>query len=284
MHFHWNLTAAQVFWTLILAALLVLLTVLYGRDRARRYPWFTASIVLVAFRLLASRLLFGRMAAIPEDAVLLTLSDLGVFASLIVLVELTRRGFGEARRGARAAWTTILLAASVAVVAYWGPWPALQTLQATSPVAILQLMQLIAERGGMLTSLLALGLGLLMLLFGRRYRAGWRSHTQAIAIGLSTAGISQLAVRGIWQEIATHATVHSQAEYDRVMNLQNKLYGGNNVVYLAVLVWWIAWLWVDEPGIAAAGSPAGQAPVAEIAASAGNGEPAPVEQSGENQL
>lgn len=257
MHFHWNLSAtqvlAQVFWTLILAALLVLLTVLFGRDRARRYPWFTTSIVLMTLRLMVSRLLSGRMKAIPADAILLTLGDLGVVASLMVLVELARWGFRGASRRARAAWTLILLACAVALVAYWGPWPSRQTLEATSPMAILQLMGLVAERGGMLASLLAVGLGVLILLFGRRYGAGWRSHTQQIAIGLSTAAISQLAVRGIWQAIATRVTVHPQAEYERVMSLQNRIYTANNVVYFAVLVWWIAWLWVDEPGTAAEG-------------------------------
>jgi hypothetical protein len=281
MHFHWNL--AQVSWTLIMAALLVLLTVLYGRDRARRYPWFTTSVALVTFRLLASRLLFGRMAAIPENAILLSLGDLEVVVNLLVLVEVARRGFRGVSKRALAAWTIILLAAGIAVVAYWGPWPSRQTLGAMSLLAILQLMGLIAERGGMLVSLLALGLGVLILLFGRRYRAGWRSHTQQIAIGLSTAGISQLAVRGIWQAIATHATVHSQAEYERVMHLQARLYSANNVVYFAVLVWWIAWLWVDEPGTASEAPAAGYAQAAQIAPSAGGGEAAEEPPNG-NQL
>jgi hypothetical protein len=28
---------------------------------------------------------------------------------------------------------------------------------------------------------------------------------------------------------------------------------GNEVVYLAVLVWWIVWFWMDEPGAGSAG-------------------------------
>jgi hypothetical protein len=284
MHFHLNISAVQVVWTLIFAALLVLLTVLFGRDRARRYRWFTASIVLVALRLLVSRLLFGRMAAIPENAIVLSLAVVGTVANLMVVVELARQGFRGAARAVLAAWTVILLTAGVAVVAYWGPWPAWQTLRAVSLLAALQLMALVTQKGDMLASLLALGLGLLILLFGRRYRAGWRSHTQQIAIGLSTAAISQLAVRGIWQAIATRVTVHSQAEYEHVMNLQTKLYSANNVVYLAVLVWWIAWLWVDEPATAAEESSAGQAPAAsQIASSAASGEAPAKEQAADNQ-
>ena len=41
MHFNFGFTTIQVLWTLTFAALLVLLVVLLGRDRARRYPWFT---------------------------------------------------------------------------------------------------------------------------------------------------------------------------------------------------------------------------------------------------
>ena len=42
MHFDFHFTAISVLWTLTFAALLVLLVVLMGRDRARRFPWFTA--------------------------------------------------------------------------------------------------------------------------------------------------------------------------------------------------------------------------------------------------
>jgi hypothetical protein len=277
MPFHFNFSAAQILWTLILAALLVLLTVLYGRDRARRFPWFTASIVLAAILRLVGRILYERMAPIPANVVILSLADLSAVVSLLVLMELGRRGFQGASRRTLAAWTMILLAAGIAVVAYWGPWPSRQTLGAASLLAVLQLMNLAAQRIELLASLLALAVGVLVLLFGRRYRAGWRSHTQKIVIGLSTVGISQVAVRGIWQAIATHATVHSRAEYDNVMALQTKLYNANNVVYLAVLVWWIAWLWMDESGTPEEKSLAGQAPIAEVAASDGTGEPAPEE-------
>jgi hypothetical protein len=57
MHFS-GFNTVQILWTLTFAALLVLLVVLLGRDRARRFPWFTASMVLTALRLLASRMLY----------------------------------------------------------------------------------------------------------------------------------------------------------------------------------------------------------------------------------
>jgi hypothetical protein len=101
------------------------------------------------------------------------------------------------------------------------------------------------------------------MMFGRRFKAGWRSHTQQIVIGLSTAAIGQMAVRGIWQIIALHAAPHSQAEYERVIGLQEKLYNSNSVVFLAVLVWFIVCLWIDEPGTGTAAAAGAEALPAE---------------------
>ena len=65
MHLNFSFSAVQTLWTLTFAALLVLMVVLLGRDRVRHFPWFTTAIVLTALRLLASRLLFGRLATSP---------------------------------------------------------------------------------------------------------------------------------------------------------------------------------------------------------------------------
>jgi len=97
-------------------------------------------------------------------------------------------------------------------------------------------------------------------IFGRHFKAGWRSHTQQIAIGLSTVAIAWLSVQGIWQVIAKSVHPHSQEEYERLIGLGGKLVNANKVVYIAVLVWWIVCLWFDEPGTAAleAASPAAE--------------------------
>ncbi len=248
MHFNSGFNVVQILWALTFAALLVLLVVLLGRDRAKRFPWFTASMVLVALRLLASRLLFGRMAPMTMSAIFLTLAVVAATVSLIVVVELARRAFLGASRRAWFISTLVLLAAAGGVLAAWGPWPAWKTLTADSALATLRLMQLYAQKADVLADLLAIGLTLLVVLFGRRFKAGWRSHTQQILIGLSTGSIAQLAVRGIWQAIALHAAPRSQAEYEHVMGLQEKLYNANSLIYLAVIIWWITCLWIDEPG------------------------------------
>ena len=168
--------------------------------------------------------------------------------TLLVAVEIARRAFSGASRRAWIIGTVALLAVGAAVLAKWGPWPAWKTLTADSTLALLQVTQLFAQKASLLSNVLTVGLGLLVVLFGRRFKAGWRSHTQQIVIGLSTAAIAQMAVRGIWQQIALHAAPQTQAEYERIMGIQEKLYNANSVIFLAVLVWWIACLWIDEPG------------------------------------
>jgi len=247
MHFL-GFTLVQILWTLTFAALLVLLVVLMGRDRVRRFPWFTTGIVLTALRLLTSRMLFGRMAPITLSSIFLTLAVIEGLVSLLVLVEIARRAFSGASRRAWLIGTLSVLAVGAAVLATWGNWPALKSLSASSLLGVLGILQLTAQKLSLLADVLTVELGLLVVLFGRRFKAGWRSHTQQIVIGLSTASIAQMASRGIWQLIALHAAPQTQAEYERVMSLQEKLYNATSVTFLVVLVWWIACLWINEPG------------------------------------
>jgi hypothetical protein len=248
MHFNFDFTTVQVLWTLTFAALLVLLVVLLGRDRARRFPWFTASIVLVALRLLMSKLLHGKLPPLTLSAIFITLADVMAVVGLLVLLELARRVFGGLQRRFWIVNSAGLLAVAGAVLAVWGPWPAWKTLTADSHLAALRLMQLAAEKTELLVVLLTVGLGLLVVLFGRRYKAGWRSHTQRIVIGLWTAAIAQLALLIVLERMARTAAPHNRAEFEHIMDLRSNLINANSAVYLAVLVWWIVCLWIDEPG------------------------------------
>lgn len=248
MHFNFAFTAVQVLWTLTFAAHLVLLVVLLGRDRARRFPWFTTAIALVALRLVTSRLLYGRMPQLTMSAIFVVLAVLSSIVGLLVVVELARRTFSRAPRRAWMVWALILLAIGGSVLALWGKWPAWKTLAVNTPIALLGVMQLFAQKAGMLVDVLTVALGLLVVLFGRRYGAGWRSHAQQIVIGLSTASIGQMAIQAIWQIIAKTAAPHSMEEYQRVVGLREKLFNANSVVYIVVLIWWIVCLWIDEPG------------------------------------
>jgi hypothetical protein len=252
VHLNLHFSIVQVLWTLTFAGLLVLLVVLLGRDRVNRFPWFTASTVLVALRMLASRLLYGKLAPLTSNEVFLTLADVGAVLSFMVAVEIARRAFGRASRTAWIAGTVVLLAIAVTVMVFWGPWPAAKTLFAHSMLADLRLMQMVAQKGDLLTDLLIVELGLLVAFAGRSFHAGWRSHTQRIVLGLSTASIAQLLLRVALQAITNGPAPKSQEEYQRLTGLQDKLFNANGVVFLVVVVWWIVCLWIDEPGAAAA--------------------------------
>jgi hypothetical protein len=261
MHPHFEFPVRQVLWTLTFAAQLVLLVVLLGRDRARRYPWFTAGIALAALRLMAEILLAGRMATLPLQEILLPLADLAAVVGLLVLIELARRAFSGFRRMMRSLarpwqwlWFAIVLglwSVASSVVVGWGPWPARSNLALDTLLGKLRLMQLLAQKGDLLVALLTVELGLLVVLFGRRFKAGWRSHAQMIAIGLSTVAISLLALQATVMSIVRTAHTHSQQEYERIVGLVTNLVNANKLVYLCALVWWIVWLWLDEPGATA---------------------------------
>ena len=251
MHFHFNFTTVEILWTLTFAAQLVLLVVLLGRDRVQRFPWFTASIVLVGLRLLTQKMLYSRLSTVAYDATLISLIDLGVLIGLTVLVELARRAFGSLPRRIWAAWAVALLAVGAAVLRYWGTWPAWKTLTADPSLAALRVMQLCGQRGTLLLDVLTVELGIVLVLLGRRHGAGWRSHTQQLAIGLSTASLGQLAVQAILQAVFAKAVPRSQADVDRILGLRDKIYNADNVLYLLVIAWWIACLWIDEPDAAA---------------------------------
>lgn len=252
MHFHFDFSAPQILWTLTFAAELVLLVVLLGRDRARRFPFFTVNIVIMALLLLISKLLFNRLTPVTASIVFLSLSAVATVVSLLVPLEVARRAFAGASKRAWAIGAAIVLVLAVAVLVFWGPWPAWSTFAGRSLMTTLRAVQMFADKGSVLYAFLDIEVAVAIILLGRRFHGGWRTHPQMIAIGLSTAGLAQLAVRLIWQLIATHTTIHSRAEYERFMSLRDRLYHANNVVYICALVWWIAWLWHDEPGTVAA--------------------------------
>jgi hypothetical protein len=247
MHGKIHFSAIEIVWTLTFAALLVLLSVLFGRDRGRRFPWFTASIALEGLRMLASRLLFGRLALIRSSEVFLTLADLEAIVSLGVVLELARRAFAGASRFAWTVSTAVIAAVAAVGVILSGPWPAWKTVTAHSLLGHLQLMQLSAQKLDLFDDLLAIELTLLAAFLGRGLNAGWRNHARQILAGLCTASVAQLVVRNTLHRLANAAPPRSQAESLRMTGLEERLINGSSVIYLLVLLWWIACLWNDQP-------------------------------------
>lgn len=247
MHPHFPFSAIQVLWTLTFAALLVLLVVLMGRDRIKRFPWFTTSIVLITLRLLTSKLLFGRLPQITVGTIFIAMADIGAIIGLLVVVEIARRAFGRVQRGAWVTGALIVMAIGAVVLKFWGTWPAWKTLTSAS-MPTLNVLQLLAQKGSLLVDVETILVGLLVIALGHRTGAGFRTHTQQIAIGLSTASISQLGIQVIWERIAKHTVAHTMAEYQHVLALRDRLFNINSTVYVLVLVWWIICLWRDEAG------------------------------------
>jgi hypothetical protein len=248
MHSNFDFSARQILWTVNFAAQLVLLVVLLGRDRIRRYPWFTAAIGLMALRLIAEELLAGRLAPLLYQEVLIVIGDLSAILGLLVVVEVARRAFVGAIRSMWIVNTVGLLVVAGGLLAYWGPWPPLKELAWDSLLGKLRLLQIVAMKGEMLVAMLAVGVGVMVVLFGRRFKAGWRSHTQQIAIGLSTVAIALLALQGTVQSIVKTAHPHSQEEYQQIIALMGNLVNANRAIYVGAVLWWTYWLWQDEPG------------------------------------
>jgi hypothetical protein len=248
MHFNFPFTTVQVLWTLTFAAQLVLLVVLMGRERIARYPWFSISIALFALRLLVEMLLTGRMSAFPLQMIFISLAGLAAIASVLVAVEVARRAFGEAPRNVLISGLVALLVVAGALMAFYSPWPTFKDLNFDSPLAVLRLTQIAVQKIDMLADLLVLQLGVLIVVYGRRFKAGWRSHTQSIAIGLSVVSLSWLAIQAIWLHIAKNAHPTTREEYEHIVAFGTTLVNTNKGVYVAVLIWWIVWLWLDEPG------------------------------------
>ena len=252
MHFNFPFTALSILWTLTFAGLLIVLVVLMGRDRARRFPWFTTSLVIVALRLLVNRLLHDKLPPLTMAGVAVSLADIAALVGLLVIVEMARRAFNKASGRAWTAWGLALLAIGGVVLWKWGPWPPRRSIVFDTTIAKLQFMQLLAAKTGLLVHVLTILLGILVVAFGTRYGAGWHSHLQRIMIGLSTASLSQLGAQGAFEIIVHHTTVDSRTTYEHLMNMQEKLLNANSAVYVLVLIWWIFCLWIDEPGGAAA--------------------------------
>jgi hypothetical protein len=258
MHFHFALTPVLILWTLTLSALFVLLTVLFGRDRVRRFPWFTASIALVTVRLVADRLLYMHLTPVHMSAVYFSLSDLAVIVDLLVLIEIARRAFPGARLRAAIIAALVLLAISASILIVWGPWPAWNTMAAPSGLAHVRFLQMFSQKGDVFAAILAIELEILVVFFGRRFHAGWRSHPQRIVIGLSAAAMALLATRAMLQAVGTHAVISSRTDLNRLFAVQDRIANANSAIYFAILIWWIAVLWIDEP----VPRPAHPAPVA----------------------
>jgi len=251
MHLHLHLE--QILWALVLAAHLVLLIVLMGRDRMSRFPWFSAAIALSTVHLIADHLLHGKLTTVTFywQSYIGVLLD--TILSLLVLIELLRSVFANRKAGiilnskGWLGWTLVTVGVAAGGVWLWGPWPAWSTLTADPKETPLLLVVLSALKFQLFLALLTVEIGLLMRIFGRQFGSRFTSHAQQIMLGLSTYALGFLAVQST-TDIIKH-TVHltSRAEYERIVKLFANMDNARFALWFLVLVWWIVWLWREEP-------------------------------------
>lgn len=265
-----HLNLEQILWALVLAAHLVLLVVLLGRDRSSRFPWFTAAIGLSSAHLIADHLLSGKLTTIAFYWQSYSAVLIGSILSFLVLVELARAVFASGKAGLKltarawAGWTLVLVILAGNAVWFWGPWPSMAALKGNPQQLPILLLVLSGIKSELFVALVAVMLGLLLRIFGKRFGFGWRSHPEQIALGLSTYSLGFLAVLAT-TDIIKH-TVHltSREQYDHIVRIFAKLDNARFALWAVVLIWWSVWLWLDEPGEPGA-SGSGAAPQEEPA-------------------
>lgn len=262
-----HLTVEQILWALVLAAHLVLLVVLLGRDRTGRFPWFTAAIAVSSAHLISDHLLHGKLTTIAFYWQSYTMILLESILGILVLIELCRRVFSNCKSGlilnskGWLGWTLVTVSLAAGAVWYWGPWPTWKALTQEPGQLPILLVVLSAMKGQLFLAIVTVEIGLLLRIFGRRFGSSWKSHPQQIALGLSTYALAFLAVQATTDLIKHSVHLKSREEYERVVRLFTNLDNGRFAVWLLVLIWWIVWLWRSDPTEPAATLEAMEAPV-----------------------
>ncbi len=240
----------QILFTLLLAGQMILLIVLYGRDRTRLHPWFAASVMLTAFKELVDRLLFERVPQIPYEFIKDSLAFFTVLVSIGVLIEVGLQLFpGVAVKSRLLAGGAIGVLAGI-VVYLWGPWAANGDIGFKSQIGVINLLLIIASHSQqVLVPSATVLLGLLGLFALRGKHGVWRTHTAKILAGLTTIALMFLVVRAAGQSIAIRANAHGMTpkEFAQIEDLMDHLRTLPFVTLIIVQIWWINALWKDEP-------------------------------------
>lgn len=261
---HWNIQ--QILWAFVLAAHLVLMIVLLGRERISRFPWFTASIALSAVRLIADHLLHGKLTTVAFYWESYSGSILQAIVGVMVLIELCRHVFSSGRAGKilkGKGWiggVLVTVPIAFAVAALWDMGLSWATMKADPQHLPLYIDLYIALKSQLFIAVLTVEVGVLLQLFGGRFGARWRGHDQQIVLGLSTVSLTVLAVQATTDIVKHNVHLTSRDQYEHIVQLFENLDNGRFAVWLLALIWWIIWLWQDEPGAQPAGEMA-EAPV-----------------------
>jgi len=255
-----HLTVLQILWALVVAAHLLLLIVLMGRDRIRTFPWFTTAIAVSTVRLLADHLLHGKLTTLAFYWQSYSAMAVDAVIGILVLVELALHVFSSGKGrlllkpNGWLGWILVTFSISIGAVWTWGPWPSWAALKADPNQLPLLIVVLTGLKGQLFLAILTVQVALLMRFFGRRFGFGWKSHDQQIALGLSTNALGFLAVQAISDAIKRTVHLTSREQYERVVHLMTNLDNARFAIWFLALLWFIIWLWRDEPGSPSTGA------------------------------
>ncbi len=216
--------ANHLIWAAGLLTHLLLLTVLFMRKRAARFPWFTLLIVFYVVRSV------GLVTALhatghPAQLLAMTIIDLvDILLQCAVLAELCWVALGTLGGLRRVTLPSLLLASGVAIVLRLSP-PGPITVR--SGLVLLHFM----------LSVLMVEWALVMAFLLRPLKLSWRSHVAAISLGFSVYSAALLAGGGYFTK--------GREMRDYVFFSFFRI-----AVYLLVVLWWSAALWFRDPPVA----------------------------------
>ena len=262
-----HLNMEQILWALVLAAHLVLLIVLLGRDLISRFPWFTAAIAVSTVQLIADHLLHGKLTSLAFYWQSYTATLLGDILGILVLIELTRHVYANCKAKiilnskGWLGWTLVTVSIATGAVWQWGPWPTWTALNQDPKQLPILLVVLSAMKGQLFLAILTVQVGLHMRIFGKRFGSGWKAPDQQIALGLSTYALGFLAVQATDDIIKRTVHLTSRDQYEHIVRIFTNLDNGRFALWFLVVIWWTVWLWRIIPPSSAASLEAARAPV-----------------------
>ncbi len=213
--------ANHIIWAAGLLTHLLLLTVLFKRRSASRFPWFTLLIVFYVVRsvgLVAASHFTGRPAQL-FSMMIIDLTD--VLLQCAVLAELSWIGLRRLDGTHRLTLPLLLVASGVVIVLRLSP-PGPITVR--SGLVVLHFM----------LSVLMVEWALVMAFLLRPLRLSWRSHVAAISLGFGVYSAALLAGGGYFTK--------GREMRDYVFFSFFRI-----AVYLLVVLWWSTALWFAEP-------------------------------------
>ena len=212
----------QIIWAAGLLGHLVLLTVLFVRRRAVRFPWFTLLVLFYVARSIGLALTLhfsGHPAPLFATMVLDAMDVLLQCALLAELTWIALRPLGGIRR---LTLPLLLIASGMLIVMRLAP------SHHSSLRSILALMHF-------LLSVLMVEWGMVLAFLLRPLRLPWRSHVAAISFGFAVYSAALLAGGGYF------TTGREMRDYVLFSYIRIS-------VYLIVLLFWSVILWIAEPG------------------------------------